>query len=654
MTRTMCCDGQKALDTAYGAARCAWLSFASIVLIPAHIARNAALAVLLPCNCEGDGPCMAPYHMAAHVPITWVLLLCAGMSGCVVYGPWTTHLVQEAAADARLHTQSDVAVDAWRAWTGGKRAAFYAAAAPQGQMQAACMQYPLAPSAVLTTAQQDPPYASLQTMGLYDAVRDSVGGGVMALNGGTAAWTAELHAPRAATPAPRAPSLPWVDAPLHQGVALRVAFVEQYRGIGACSAALAAGAAIRVAVPRVVYVQTAEPLPGTRGARTDGAHAYTFVPRAVCLPVTPRPLDGAMALQYGTTCAAPALHSALTSSPNSAVRRAVQDAVPSVWSLCLEEHRAWNATTGTWGAPMALAGYPGPLCADGVEHVRVTAFPAAAPFTAVQQAAAAGSAKLHAVYNTSAHVAALCILCIATGVLYIMASQCAVCEFAVAQRRVAHDLRESWHDYSLCAAPLAVWCPWQCCGPCDEFAYSYSYETFIVRVAQKHKTRVEEARAAERTAAAAREAERRAAAVAATQAQRAAVGSAPTPSVTASAQAVAPTRPTSPAVAPTRPAPTVASTRSASAVIRPSATASDAATARAPPLPCDTACPPSATSDTNEADSAAARPSALCIICMDAMHDKDARTLECGHVFHATCINRWLRQPLTSCPICRG
>ncbi|MCD7452747.1 hypothetical protein HAX54_018049 [Datura stramonium] len=43
-----------------------------------------------------------------------------------------------------------------------------------------------------------------------------------------------------------------------------------------------------------------------------------------------------------------------------------------------------------------------------------------------------------------------------------------------------------------------------------------------------------------------------------------------------------------------------------------------------------------------------------CAICLFDYQDKDTiGTLQCGHEFHAECINKWLQRN-TSCPFCRG
>lgn len=41
-----------------------------------------------------------------------------------------------------------------------------------------------------------------------------------------------------------------------------------------------------------------------------------------------------------------------------------------------------------------------------------------------------------------------------------------------------------------------------------------------------------------------------------------------------------------------------------------------------------------------------------CPVCMSAMSEGSYRTLDCGHVFHARCLDRWKRRSST-CPMCR-
>ena len=48
-----------------------------------------------------------------------------------------------------------------------------------------------------------------------------------------------------------------------------------------------------------------------------------------------------------------------------------------------------------------------------------------------------------------------------------------------------------------------------------------------------------------------------------------------------------------------------------------------------------------------------------CLICLDGLEDEDGhdiggvRVLECGHRFHAACIDEWLIKYRRVCPICR-
>ncbi|XP_020599031.1 RING-H2 finger protein ATL8 [Phalaenopsis equestris] len=43
-----------------------------------------------------------------------------------------------------------------------------------------------------------------------------------------------------------------------------------------------------------------------------------------------------------------------------------------------------------------------------------------------------------------------------------------------------------------------------------------------------------------------------------------------------------------------------------------------------------------------------------CSVCLSAFSDgQRVRQLQCGHGFHASCIDKWLRSPAT-CPICRA
>lgn len=41
-----------------------------------------------------------------------------------------------------------------------------------------------------------------------------------------------------------------------------------------------------------------------------------------------------------------------------------------------------------------------------------------------------------------------------------------------------------------------------------------------------------------------------------------------------------------------------------------------------------------------------------CIICLQPMHMKKVRYMPCKHVFHSTCVVRWLKRKRT-CPCCR-
>jgi len=48
-----------------------------------------------------------------------------------------------------------------------------------------------------------------------------------------------------------------------------------------------------------------------------------------------------------------------------------------------------------------------------------------------------------------------------------------------------------------------------------------------------------------------------------------------------------------------------------------------------------------------------ARPPDMCVVCRDDMTTGDkTRALSCGHVFHETCVNTWLRRA-RQCPLCR-
>lgn len=42
-----------------------------------------------------------------------------------------------------------------------------------------------------------------------------------------------------------------------------------------------------------------------------------------------------------------------------------------------------------------------------------------------------------------------------------------------------------------------------------------------------------------------------------------------------------------------------------------------------------------------------------CTICLDDMWDKGSAVTKCGHIFHRTCIDKWLEQKQKNCPMCR-
>ncbi len=43
-----------------------------------------------------------------------------------------------------------------------------------------------------------------------------------------------------------------------------------------------------------------------------------------------------------------------------------------------------------------------------------------------------------------------------------------------------------------------------------------------------------------------------------------------------------------------------------------------------------------------------------CIICLeDSSHPQLYSLLKCGHIFHDTCINKWMRKNKGICPVCR-
>lgn len=44
---------------------------------------------------------------------------------------------------------------------------------------------------------------------------------------------------------------------------------------------------------------------------------------------------------------------------------------------------------------------------------------------------------------------------------------------------------------------------------------------------------------------------------------------------------------------------------------------------------------------------------AQCAVCFSSMNDTTSRTLDCGHMFHTRCIDRWKRRSHT-CPMCRA
>lgn len=46
-------------------------------------------------------------------------------------------------------------------------------------------------------------------------------------------------------------------------------------------------------------------------------------------------------------------------------------------------------------------------------------------------------------------------------------------------------------------------------------------------------------------------------------------------------------------------------------------------------------------------------PPTSCVICFEEFENQDAMAqIECGHEFHATCIDRWLQEKI-ACPVCR-
>ena len=43
-----------------------------------------------------------------------------------------------------------------------------------------------------------------------------------------------------------------------------------------------------------------------------------------------------------------------------------------------------------------------------------------------------------------------------------------------------------------------------------------------------------------------------------------------------------------------------------------------------------------------------------CVICMSTIENGDCVMLECGHIFHATCIVQWYLDTRNGCPLCRA
>lgn len=44
-----------------------------------------------------------------------------------------------------------------------------------------------------------------------------------------------------------------------------------------------------------------------------------------------------------------------------------------------------------------------------------------------------------------------------------------------------------------------------------------------------------------------------------------------------------------------------------------------------------------------------------CAICLELMEDEiQVRGLPCGHVFHVTCVDKWLLYRQPSCPVCKA
>ena len=42
-----------------------------------------------------------------------------------------------------------------------------------------------------------------------------------------------------------------------------------------------------------------------------------------------------------------------------------------------------------------------------------------------------------------------------------------------------------------------------------------------------------------------------------------------------------------------------------------------------------------------------------CSICMDIMKTKTSIKVACGHLFHTTCLKKWMQQGKDTCPLCR-
>ncbi|KIX08337.1 uncharacterized protein Z518_02993 [Rhinocladiella mackenziei CBS 650.93] len=44
-----------------------------------------------------------------------------------------------------------------------------------------------------------------------------------------------------------------------------------------------------------------------------------------------------------------------------------------------------------------------------------------------------------------------------------------------------------------------------------------------------------------------------------------------------------------------------------------------------------------------------------CVICTDSFHPKNqVRVLQCGHLFHAKCVEKWLTSVRANCPVCKS